>query len=77
MRLVVMGGYPLDYLQEQVVKCFSGVRSKDLPGSYRWDQRNEPPISSGPPFAKSSLERIFYIAPVRDRHSLVVTWQVS
>ena len=38
MRLVVMGGYPLDYLQKQVVKCFSDVRSKNPLGSYTWDQ---------------------------------------
>ena len=77
MRLVVMGGYPLDYLQKQVLKCFSDVRSKDPLGSYNWDQRNESPMKSyGMPLAESSLHRIFYVAPVRDKHSLSVTWQI-
>jgi len=77
MRLVVMGGYPLDYLQEHVIKCFSNVRSKDPPGSYTWDQVNESPMKSfGPPIAESGLQKIFYVAPVRDKHSLSVTWQL-
>jgi len=77
MRLVVMGGYPLDYLQKHVIKCFSDVRSKDPLGSYSWDQRNESPMKSyGLPMTESSLGRIFYVAPVRDKHSLTVTWQI-
>mmetsp|Transcript_20206 Transcript_20206/g.22711 ORF Transcript_20206/g.22711 Transcript_20206/m.22711 type:complete len:1237 (-) Transcript_20206:127-3837(-) len=77
MRLVVIGGYPLDYLEEQVVKCCSGIRSKDIPGSYRWDQLKESPMrSNGPPLAESSLKKIYYIAPVKDRNSISVTWQI-
>eukprot|EP00536_Pseudo-nitzschia_multiseries_P016315 jgi/Psemu1/220960/e_gw1.1075.16.1 len=77
MRLVVMGGYPLDYLQQQVIKCFSDVRSKDPPGSYNWLQRNESPMKSyGLPIAEPGLQKIFYLAPVRDKHSLSVTWQI-
>ncbi len=77
MRLVVMGGYPLDYLQKHVIKCFSDIRSKDPLGSYSWDQRKESPMKSyGLPMAESSLGRIFYVAPVRDKHSLTVTWQI-
>lgn len=77
MRLVVIGGYPLDYLEDQVVKCCSGIRSKGVPGSYRWDQLKESPMrSNGPPLAESSLGKIYYIAPVKDRNSLSVTWQV-
>ncbi|MGK3741258.1 MAG: secreted Zn-dependent insulinase-like peptidase [Bacillariaceae sp.] len=77
MRLVVVGGYSLDDLEEQVIKCCSDIRSKDVPGSYRWDQRMESPMQkNGPPLAKSGLEKIYYIAPVKDRHSLSVTWQV-
>lgn len=77
MRLVVIGGYPLDYLQQQVIKYFSDVRSKDPLGSYSWDQTNESPMKSyGLPLGESSLKRIFYVAPVRDKHSLSVTWQI-
>ena len=77
MRLVVMGGYPLDYLQKHVVKCFSDVRSKDILGSYSWDQTNESPMKAyGLPMASSSLNRIFYTAPVRDKHALTITWQI-
>lgn len=72
-----MGGYPLDYLQKQVIKCFSDVRSKDPLGSYSWEQTNQSPMKSyGLPMAESSLQRIFYVAPVRDKHSLSVTWQI-
>ena len=77
MRLVVVGGYSLDDLEEQVIKCCSDIRSKDVPGSYRWDQRMESPMRfNGPPLAKSGLEKIYYIAPVKDIHTLSVTWQV-
>jgi nardilysin len=30
----------------------------------------------GMPLAESCLAKIFYIAPVKDRHSLSVTWQI-
>jgi nardilysin len=77
MRLVVIGGYSLDYLQEIVVKSFSDVRSKDALGSYTWkDTRPSPFKEYGLPLARSSLEKIFYVAPVRDRHYLAVTWQL-
>ena len=77
MRLVVMGGYPLDYLQKQVIKYFSDIRSKDRLGSYSWDQTSDSPMKSyGFPLAESSLSRIFYIPPVRDKHLLTVTWQI-
>ncbi|VEU33574.1 unnamed protein product [Pseudo-nitzschia multistriata] len=77
MRLAVVGGYPLDYLQEQVLKFFSDIKSKDPLGSYTWDQHYESPMKSyGLPMTESGLKKIFYVAPVRDRHSLSVTWQI-
>ena len=73
MRLVVVGGYTLDYLQKQVVKSFSDVRSK-----LDWSQPYSSPLKGvGLPFTKESLgNKIWYIAPVKDRHSLAVTWQI-
>lgn len=78
MSLVVIGGYDLDQLQQHVVKCFSDIRSKDPPMSYSWDQRKESPLKSyGPPLANSGLaDKIHYIAPVRDKNVLSITWQV-
>jgi secreted Zn-dependent insulinase-like peptidase len=77
MRLVVVGGYTLDDLQTHVVESFSAIRSKDEPGSYTWDQTYDSPMKRyGLPFAPSSLQKIFYIVPVKERHSISVTWQI-
>jgi secreted Zn-dependent insulinase-like peptidase len=77
MRLVVIGGYSLDYLQKHVVKSFSDVRSTaGLTPS--WDQVHVSPLKDiGMPFSKEWVgNKIWYIAPVKDRHSLSVTWQI-
>ena len=98
MRLVVIGAYPLDVLQQSVVECFSdipalssalpiqeqtqqiqGQQSKpDRPPSQYWEETYDSPLRSyGMPLTEeSSLRKVFYIAPVKDRHSLSVTWQI-
>ncbi|KAL9186105.1 hypothetical protein ACHAXT_005343 [Thalassiosira profunda] len=77
MRLVVMAGYELDEIQRRVFQHF-----KDVPA--------DPRIShSGPaggvgvtnlqpytlPFRPSSLGKIYRILPVRNHHTLTLTWQ--
>jgi nardilysin len=78
MRLVVVGAYSLDVLQKHAVKSFSDIPSKGLNAS--WDVISSPsptPMKDlGMPFTKACLGNIFYIAPVKDRHSLSITWQV-
>ena len=75
MRLVVIGGYSLDVLQDHAVKCFSDIPSKGLKGS--WEAVPESPFrSAGMPLTERSLEKVYYVAPVKDRHSLSVTWQI-
>lgn len=75
MRLVVIGGFSLDILQKEVVKSFSGVPKKGLETS--WDTIPESPFKeSGMPFTDACLEKVFYIAPVKDRHGLSVSWQI-
>ena len=77
MRLVVMGAYSLDYLQENVMKSFSEIRSKAPLGSSSWNDVYVSPMKDiGPPLSDDSLGKVFYIAPVRDRHALSVTWQI-
>lgn len=82
MRLVVTGGFSLEYLEKNVVNCFSDIRSKPNNSLTSWDQINSSSYSSpwkliGMPFAKECVgNKMWYMAPVRDRHSLSVTWQV-
>ena len=111
MRLVVIGAYSLDVLQEQVIACFSDVpslprttittttedliddctattASKESSDStttteyknFSWDeneQSSSPMTELGMPFTKQSLyDRVFYVAPVGERHVLSVTWQI-
>jgi secreted Zn-dependent insulinase-like peptidase len=77
MRLVVMGAYSLDYLQDHVIKSFSGIRSNGPLVSYTWNDIYASPMKDiGMPFSNDSLQKVFYIAPVRDRHALSVTWQI-
>jgi secreted Zn-dependent insulinase-like peptidase len=46
-------------------------------GEYSWDDVYQSPMKDlGMPLAKSCLAKIFCIAPVKDRHSLSVTWQI-
>ena len=75
MRLVVVGGFPLDVLQEHVVKSFSDIPSNGKETS--WDAIPESPFkNAGMPFTTDSLGKVYYIAPVGDRHGLSVTWQI-
>ena len=75
MRLVVIGGFSLDVLQEHVVKSFSDIPSNGKMTS--WDTIPESPFkNAGMPFTADSLGKLYYIAPVADRHGLSVTWQI-
>lgn len=75
MRLVVIGAYELDTLQEYVVNSFSDVPCKG--SGFSFDQPYISPMKDvGMPFDDSSLGKVFYIVPVGDRHGLSVTWQI-
>lgn len=81
-----MGAYSLDELQMRVVQCFSEVPaepreaalypiSRKMAGT--WDEVSESFMQKvGLPLHASSLGKIYRIIPVRDRHTLSVTWQV-
>lgn len=72
---MIIGGYSLEVLQEHAIKSFSDIPSKGLKSS--WDIVPESPFKdAGMPLTEKSLGKIFYMAPVRDRHSLSVTWQI-
>ncbi|KAI2493160.1 metalloendopeptidase [Fragilaria crotonensis] len=86
MRLVVIGAFSLDELQRRVEKSFS-----DIPPAPRqqpafaltynhagtWDATLDTVMSRNPlPMPKSSLQTIYRLIPVLDRHSLSITWQV-
>ena len=75
MRLVVIGAFSLDTLQDYVLKSFAGVPQKG--SDFSFDAQYEPKIKDiGMPFASSSLQKVYYIVPVRDRHAITITWQV-
>lgn len=81
MRLVVMAGYDLDEIQRRVIKYFSGVPSDPrLPSpTYRKDSERGCITNLDPyklPFHSSSLSKIYRIVPVKDRHTLNITWQI-
>lgn len=77
MRLVVMAGYELDEIQRQVVQYF-----KDVPANPRInvdDTTNVTTTNLHPykmPFHTSSLGKIYRALPVRDHHTLTLTWQI-
>eukprot|EP00980_Cylindrotheca_fusiformis_P021601 scaffold8454_cov136-Cylindrotheca_fusiformis.AAC.2 len=75
MRLVVIGAYSLDALQEYVVQSFSDIPGRDTEVSF---ERNHYTSKKdvGMPFTEACLGKVFYIAPVGDRHALSITWQV-
>jgi nardilysin len=87
MRLVVVGAYTLDALQDIVVKYYSDVPGLPRDGSQpfckggkqsalTWDSIYESPFEQhGSPFAPSAL-KLYRIIPVKDRHSLSITWQL-
>jgi nardilysin len=87
MRLVVIGGYSLDELQKQVESRFSDISPEpreEAPfkiqyknTSDAWEKSFETVMSQNPlPLQPSSLTKIYRLVPVRDRHSLSITWQV-
>lgn len=87
MRLVVVGAYPLDTLQKHVVKCFSDVpalprepsplAATHVAPSDPWKETYQSKLTRlSLPFHNSTLATIFRIVPVRDSHSLLLTWQL-
>jgi len=86
MRLVVIGAYSLDELQKQVEASFAAIpaASREAPSfdfKYTnvgtWDSTLDTVMSKNPlPMPDSSLQKIYRLVPVRDRHSLSITWQV-
>lgn len=86
MRLVVIGGYSLDVLQQHVVESFSDVPalprepSPLLPvhvDARTWNETYQSSMQLlGPPFTTSSLGKLCCVVPVQDRHSLSITWQL-
>jgi len=86
MTLVVIGAYSLDELQEEVVKYFSDVPALPRePSSLQMVVEDEgtfervvhSPIKLfGMPFDSLSLGQMYRIVPVRDKHSLTITWQL-
>ena len=81
MRLVVMAGYELDEIEQRVREHF-----RDVPAEPRLPSKDEgsDPIAGrgitnlegyGLPFHPSSLGRVHRIVPVRDHHTLTLTWQ--
>jgi nardilysin len=81
MSLVVMAGYELDEIQNRVVKCFSDVPSDPRLPSPTYDNANESKCITNLhpyklPFHSSSLNKLYRIVPVKDRHTLTLTWQI-
>ena len=86
MRLVVVGAYTLDVLQTHVMESFSDVPQSSKPSPHTsddsikccgWEHIYESQIQQyGMPFASSCMGKVFYIAPVKDCHILMVTWQL-
>ena len=81
-----MGAYSLDELQRRVVKCFADVPALPREPSplqpkiideLSWNTKYESQMAqSGLPFLPSALGKIFRVVPVRDSHSLLLTWQL-
>ena len=86
MRLVVIGAYTLDELQDRVVKEFSNIPEGpraafgEFPIQYNglgWDAMLESPMRQlSMPLQPSSLNKIYRLVPVSDRHTLSITWQI-
>lgn len=75
MRLVVIGAYSLDTLQENVVQSFSNIPRRGIDFSFA--QSDHAVMKDvGTPFTKACLGKVFYIAPVGDRHALSIAWQI-
>ena len=81
MRLVVMAGYELDEIQRRVVQYFSSVPSDPRLPSPSYDKDSERGCITNLrpyklPFHSTSLRKIYRIVPVKDRHTLTITWQI-
>ena len=92
MRLVVVGAFSLDTLQEKVVSSFTEIpmfpravetqvgldQSAPVVPSTSWDDQYSSPMKNvGLPFTQQCLfDRVFLVPPVKDRHVLSVTWQI-
>jgi nardilysin len=81
MRLVVMAGYELDEIQSRVVQYFSKVPSNPRLPSPTYDKDSERGCITNLhpyrlPFHSTSLNKIYRIVPVKDRHTLTITWQI-
>ena len=88
MGLVVVGAYTLDELQQQVWEHFGDIPARprettasshelvlENPGTWQQTLRS-PMLGCGMPLRPSSLHKVYRVVPVRDRHTLSVTWQV-
>ncbi|RIB06084.1 Metalloenzyme, LuxS/M16 peptidase-like protein [Gigaspora rosea] len=64
MKLVVLGRDPLDLMASWVVDKFSAVKNKGIPA----------PIFDGHPLTKNELLRQVFVKPVKDIHSLEITF---
>lgn len=82
--MVVVGAYSVEELEEYVIKCFTDVPALPREGPVlkqsvvSWESPYESPFAMenrGLPFASSSF-KLYRIVPVRERHSLSVTWQL-
>eukprot|EP00804_Cyclotella_cryptica_P020270 CCRYP_015887-RA/>CCRYP_015887-RA protein AED:0.05 eAED:0.05 QI:160/1/1/1/1/1/6/125/1294 len=81
MRLVVMAGYELDEIQNRVLRYFSSVPSDPRLPSPTYDSKSEKNCITNLqpyklPFHPSSLNKVYRIVPVKDRHTLTLTWQI-
>ena len=86
MALVIVGAYTLDDLQKLVLRCFTDIpaeprmeqkRSLTFRNAGTWEQTlNTEMTELGLPFTESSLCKIYRMIPIRERHTLVITWQI-
>ena len=92
MSLTLVGAYPLDELEKHVVEIFSGIPSLpriDEPNEFydklaiqrtdpgTWIMKSHTPIKDfGMPFDHHTLGRICRVIPVKEKHSLYITWQL-
>ena len=91
ISLVVIGAYSLDHIEREVVKFYSDVPPlpRGIPSENSqslairrehggtWNAKAYTPILDfGMPFQEESLGHICRLVPVRDKHSLYITWQV-
>ena len=75
MRLVIQGAYTLDELQAGIVQYFHNVPALPRDGSSLSLQRTRME-QAGFPFPPRVLGTIARIIPVKERHSLTITWQI-